>query len=99
MRDAKMQLKLQDTTGANSVSRTYGYINKSYIGSLAIPYSSSQPAPGEDMVAGAMLPPNYSSFWAWMDAVGRGLTSLSMSVYEDAVFSISASTVEELANE
>lgn len=77
------------------VNKKFSYINPSYIGTVALPWSQT-PTP-VDSITGVMLPYNYDSFWAWASAVLRGLNSLSNNTYVDSLIGASWSLNEQLA--
>ncbi len=88
--DVKVQLQTRNVTSGDLVVRTYNYVNRDYVGQLPV---GSAPAPTPDL----LLPSAYTSFWAWVEAVGRGLTSLSANTYVDSGVVASWSVNEEEA--
>lgn len=74
-----------------SATKDFNGVNPNFIAQIGVPYAYPPPSPEDMQITGKMLPDTYASFWAWVDAVGRGINSLTTSTYNDsritAVFS------------
>lgn len=85
----------RDPDTFKEVNKKFSYINPSFLSSIALPWSN-QPQP-DDLITGVMLPYNYQTYWAWANAVFRGLNSLSNNTYVDSLIGASWSLNEENA--
>lgn len=85
----------RDPDTFKEVNKKFSYINPSFVGSIALAWK--QTPTGDESVAGVMLPYNYQSYWAWANAVFRGLNSLSNNTYVDSLVGAVWSLNEENA--
>lgn len=82
---------------STTVNRTYTNINRGFLTSIGVTNPYPNPPVDPPSVPAQILPVGYNSFWAWADAVARGLNSLSRNTFEDCTVAATWSTTEELA--
>lgn len=80
MYSCKLTVITTNVSTGDSESKDFNGVNPKYLASIGVPYSVS-PTPEGSAITGKMLPQGYNTFWAWADAVGRGIASLSTNTY------------------
>lgn len=80
----------------SSRNRTFNYVNRDYLGSIAVKPPVTPTPEDNPQVQGNYLPVGYDTFWDWVAAIGRGINSLSLNTYIGTSVTASWDTNEAL---
>lgn len=90
---AKFKITVQSTgTTGTSDSKDFNGVNSNYVVNIGF-----EPSTAHKEVDGIDLPDNYETFWAWADAVARGINSLTTGSYVRCNVTAVFDTGEEMA--
>lgn len=76
MYSCKLTVITTNVSTGDGESKDFNGVNPKYLASIGVPYSAEGSS-----ITGTKLPQGYNTFWAWADAVGRGIASLSTNTY------------------